>query len=278
VQPGVSLLVIELGVGGEAMDEMVEFLHPDVAVITGLGPVRLDRLGTQEEVDVAVLAPARSAGTVIVNRGDARLAQRATSDGSCRWDRGAVTVAVIESGEWEVRIDDEVVSTIPAIRGGYPASVACAASAALVLGVSRETVIARCATLTPPPSTIATAVTPAGLRVFVDIRGTTPAEGSFAVRTLRECDVSGRKVMVTPGVVQLGPAQGYENFRLGALVAQSGAELVAIARTNAEPLIDGYSGPVRRFDKLREARDWVQRTLGADDAVMYFNDLEDHYP
>jgi UDP-N-acetylmuramoyl-tripeptide--D-alanyl-D-alanine ligase len=193
-------------------------------------------------------------------------------------DVGRVAIEVIASGEWQFRVEGELVATVTAPREEYPGTVACAASAALALGVSRESVIARCAHITPTPSRIATAVTPAGLHVFVDIRGSTPAEGSFAVRTLRECDVSGRKVFVTPGVVQLGSAQGYENFRLGALVAQSGAELVAIARTNAEALIDGYGGPVRRFDTLREAREWTRRTLGADDAVIYFNDLGDHYP
>lgn len=275
---GTTTLVVELGEGGADVAPMVDFLRPSVAVVTGLGPAHLDVLRSTERLESEVLAPLAHASTVVVNAADSRLVRLVTAAGRDVASTARVRVDVVQSGEWEVRVDGEVAATVPATPLTHAATVACAASAALALGATRDAVVARLATLSPPPTHVLSSVSPSGLHVFVDVRDSSPAAGVFAIRVLRECAVSGRKVFVTPGVVQLGRSQGYENFRIGALVAQAGAELVAVARTNAEPLIDGFGGPVRRFDTLREAREWVRSTLGADDAVMYFNDLPDHYP
>lgn len=273
-----TTLIAELGEGGADVARMVDFLRPRVAVVTGLGPAHLDVLRSTERLESEVLAPLASATTVVVNAADSRVVKVVAAAGRDVASTSRVRIDVVESGAWEVRVDGDVATTVPAMALTYPATVACAASAALALGATRDMVLARLGSLVPSPTDMRSSVVGSGLHVFVDVRDSSPAAAAFATRVLRECAVSGRKVFVTPGVVGLGRSQGYENFRIGALVAQAGAELVAVARTNAEPLIDGFGGPVRRFDTLREAREWVRSTLGADDAVMYFNDLPDHYP
>jgi UDP-N-acetylmuramyl pentapeptide synthase len=83
---------------------------------------------------------------------------------------------------------------------------------------------------------------------------------------------------VTPGLISLGTTQGHENYRLGAHIAQAGASLVAIARTNAEALLDGYEAPSRRFDTRADAVAWVRQRVAEHDIVLYLGDLPDYYP
>ena len=95
---------------------------------------------------------------------------------------------------------------------------------------------------------------------------------------LADLELSGRRVVVTPGLVELGPEQYGENLRLGQRVAALPGELVAIGRTNALALAAGFERPPRRFDTRALAVAWARANLGPGDGVLFLNDLPDHYP
>ena len=57
-----------------------------------------------------------------------------------------------------------------------------------------------------------------------------------------------------------------------------GVELVVVGRTNAAALVAGYGTAARRVDRRDQAVAWVRSTLTEGDAVLYLNDLPDHYP
>ena len=46
----------------------------------------------------------------------------------------------------------------------------------------------------------------------------------------------------------------------------------------AAALTAGSSNPPPRFDHREDAVAWVRATLGSGDAVLFLNDLPDHYP
>jgi UDP-N-acetylmuramoyl-tripeptide--D-alanyl-D-alanine ligase len=89
--------------------------------------------------------------------------------------------------------------------------------------------------------------------------------------------------VVTPGIVELGPTQAHENAELGEAVARVADVLVVVARTNRRALTEGASrvaggAEIVRVDRLDQGLDWVRSHLGPGDAVLYENDLPDHYP
>lgn len=282
-----TTVIVELGaVDRRAIDVMTDFLHPAVAIVTGTGPSRLDSFGTVESAEEAVWVPAEDAATVVVNVDDAALARRSRNLGSFsqtvvrvgRGDQCAVSVEPVGEVEWSVRVNGTELGTMRALPGGHTSAVACAVAGALALGQGSDVIAGRLSTLTSRAAQSTTTTTPGGLTVIVDLQCSTPAEATMSLRALRLLSTDGRKVVVTPGLINLGTAQGFENYRLGALVAQAGAGLVAIARTNAEALLDGYGGPAQRVDTRAEGVTWVRENLHAGDVVMYLNDLPDHYP
>ena len=105
-----------------------------------------------------------------------------------------------------------------------------------------------------------------------------PASAASALSLLMSLDLTGRRVVVTPGLIELGRDQYGENLALARRIAALGAELAIVARTNALPLSKGYEKPAMRFDTRDEAVAWVRSTLVAGDGVLYLNDLPDHYP
>jgi UDP-N-acetylmuramoyl-tripeptide--D-alanyl-D-alanine ligase len=95
--------------------------------------------------------------------------------------------------------------------------------------------------------------------------------------------LDGRLVVVTPGMVELGSLQSSANADFAEEAASVADYLLVVARTNRHALLAGASrakqgAKVLAFDRFDEARRWVASHLGPGDAVLYENDLPDHYP
>ena len=90
--------------------------------------------------------------------------------------------------------------------------------------------------------------------------------------------VGGRRVVVTPGMVELGPRQFDENRSFAHAAKDVATDLVIVGGTNRRALEAGWSPLSSRRVRTRdEAVAWVRTTLGPGDAVLYENDLPDHY-
>ena len=85
-------------------------------------------------------------------------------------------------------------------------------------------------------------------------------------------------------MVELGKSQAEENERFAAQVARVGADLVVVGRTNRRALVLGYApssgapASLVLVGRREQAVEWVREHLGPGDAVLYENDLPDHYP
>jgi UDP-N-acetylmuramoyl-tripeptide--D-alanyl-D-alanine ligase len=94
----------------------------------------------------------------------------------------------------------------------------------------------------------------------------------------------GTSTVVTPGMVELGSRQRAENFRFGAEIAERADHLVVVGRTNRRALMAGAASAgaggvtVTWVADRPQAVAWVREHLGPGDAVLYENDLPDHYP
>jgi UDP-N-acetylmuramoyl-tripeptide--D-alanyl-D-alanine ligase len=103
-------------------------------------------------------------------------------------------------------------------------------------------------------------------------------DGSDAVADRR------RLALVTPGMVELGSRQFEENRKFGAAAADVADQVLVVGRTNRRALVAGVGSvtgspaQVMVVDHRDEAVEWVRKHLGPGDAVLYENDLPDHYP
>jgi UDP-N-acetylmuramoyl-tripeptide--D-alanyl-D-alanine ligase len=117
--------------------------------------------------------------------------------------------------------------------------------------------------------------------VVDDTYNANPAGAIAALELLGSLPVEGRRVVVTPGMVELGSRQGTENEAFAGAAAHLASDLVVVGRTNADALTRGArsgGADVVRVPTRERAVQWVRSTLGTGDAVLYENDLPDHYP
>jgi UDP-N-acetylmuramoyl-tripeptide--D-alanyl-D-alanine ligase len=187
-----------------------------------------------------------------------------------------------------------------------PTNLACAVAVALSLGVTVEAVVERLGTIPAVPSRLTSTKAPSGVQVLDDTFNSNPAGANAALDLLAALPAPGRRVVVTPGMVELGPRQAEANRALARRARSLATDLVVVGRTNRRALEAGATQPDAgqpdagqpdagqpdaggpgsgaRWPGLtwvrhrQEAVAWVRDHLGPGDLVLYENDLPDHYP
>jgi UDP-N-acetylmuramoyl-tripeptide--D-alanyl-D-alanine ligase len=170
--------------------------------------------------------------------------------------------------------------------------VACAVAAALELGVPADAIGKRLGDLRPADHRLTTSTGGTGFTIVDDTYNANPAGAQAALAALDRLATPGRKrVVVTPGMVELGPKQDEENERFGADAATRATHLVVVGHTNRRALLRGAAQAqaearaqarsateVVRVEHRNEAVAWVREHVQAGDVVLYENDLPDHFP
>jgi UDP-N-acetylmuramoyl-tripeptide--D-alanyl-D-alanine ligase len=237
-------------------------------------------------IDAAKYEITENASTVVLNVDDVRLARwvpRLQGEGKRVRTAGSRTLDASvrvyeEARQWVVSIDGDVVTSRDPIAGVQPTNLACALAAALEIGTSIEDLTRRLSDITPIANRSNVVVAPSGVLVIDDTFNANPSSADASLALLSSLDVSGRRVVVTPGIVELGHEQYPQNLLLAQKVETFADELVIVGRTNVRALEAGYAKGAQRFDTRDEAVAWVRESLVAGDGVLYLNDLPDHYP
>jgi len=281
---GTRVFIAEMGTYGPGeIAELCAWCPPSLSIVTAIGPVHLERMGSLDVIESAKFEITERADTVILNTDDERLAtwpakltgKRIRRAGS---QRDADVRVVVEGPAWHVDVDGRRVASVDALASLQPTNVACALAAALELGLTIDQIAARLQALQPVANRATVVTAPSGVVVIDDTFNANPASAAASLRLLTSLQVTGRRVVVTPGMIELGDEQYRENARFARLVADQRVELVVVNRTNVPALRDGYDSPLRRFNHRDDAVAWVRSSLRAGDAVLYLNDLPDHYP
>lgn len=300
--PGTEVFVAEMGTYGPGeIAAMVDWLPAEVAVFTAVGPVHLERMGTLERI-VEAKAEIFAGATVAVVCTDhpllADLADRMAAGQVPTWTGGELwrvgsdpgrgeldVLAVAEGDEVVVLVRGEEVGRVPA-GAGHPGNLACAVAAAVAVGAPTTTLHRALGALVPVDSRARVATSDRGVTVVDDTFNSNP-EGARAALALLGREVpDGRRVVVTPGMVELGPEQDTANRAFAAEVVRSGAELVVVGWTNRSALragaeeasVEEAGASLTCVPDRDAAREWVRATLEAGDGVLWENDLPDHYP
>jgi len=286
---GTEVFVAEMGTyrRGE-IAEMCSWVRPDVAVITAIGPVHLERFGSEDRVLQAKAEIVDGVACAVLVVDDDRLA--ALADACARpgirvWrvstrDEGA-DVCVVEAGDGLiVHVGGDEVARAVAVDA-RPGNVAAAIAVALELGVPTAEIVRRLSTLPVAPHRLESSVGTGGVVVLDDTYNANPAGGRAALATLRRLGPdAGRRVVVTPGMVELGSLQAEENASFAAAAAAVATDVVVVGRTNRRALRTGARNSLRTVvvRTRRQATEWVRAHLEPGDVVLYENDLPDHYP
>ena len=134
----------------------------------------------------------------------------------------------------------------------------------------------RISDISPVANRAVVATAASGVMVIDDTFNANPVSARASLDTLVSLPISGRRVVVTPGLVEMGSRRVSANQVFARAVIDEGAELIVVGRTNARALVRG-SRSALRARRRDDAVTWVRANLGQGDGVLYLNDLPDHY-
>lgn len=154
--------------------------------------------------------------------------------------------------------------------------------AAVKLGVPAFTAVAAMQTAPQVRHRLEVRRDPGGVVTIDDAYNSNPAGFESALEVLRVLP-GGRKILVTPGMVELGGKAREEHEKIAALAAPVCDIILVVAPSRIPwfaPALRENGFPAEKlleFPSLAPAREWLGKNLLSGDAVLFENDLPDLY-
>ena len=265
--PGTEVLVLELAMRGFGqIAELTAICEPDVGVITNIGPVHLEQVGSLDGVARAkgeLLVGMRDGATAVVPAGEDRLRphlrlglRRVTfgSGGDVDFDADGVVVA---GGE---RLSLDVPFTAVHTRRNLLAAVA----AACAVGVRPEgPVEVRFSALRGERVLLGT-----GAVVINDCYNANPLSMRAALDDLAMQETAGRRVAVLGDMLELGAGEAEHHRQIGAYASGAGVELLVAVGPRAAAMVDAFGGDARVVADARAAAALARDIVAPGDLVL----------
>ena len=295
---GHANLVVEMGAFGiGSIARLCALTPPACALITAVGDMHLERFGSLENVVRAKseLAEALPDGALLVVNADSPGARRIAEAHAGRLDvrlygeraDGPLTTRVTDvrwtpAGSTCVLLHQGVAYPCETPLFGRPMlqNLAGAFTLAVALGMDPLVALAACRTLRPVRNRLEV-VTDAGVTWIRDAYNS----NQFGFRAALEVAAGlpgRRRVLVTPGVIELGEMQASVNQALAREAAATCDVMLVVAETNRHAFVEGCaeagaSERLRAVATRTEAFAWLRAHLAEGDIVLLENDLPDLY-
>ena len=283
-----EVFVAEMGTYGRGeIADLCAWIPPDIAVLTSIGPVHLERFKSEANIVAAKAEILVSAKVAVFNVDHPALNDLADKTvhatvWRCGTGDAARDVRVIAGTDrHDIYVRGRNVGSVRS-QDVFAANLACAVAVALELGVGESEIVARASTIVSPAHRQTMSMSDAGFTIIDDTFNANPAGAARALGVLAaNGDAHARRVLVTPGMVELGPRQVAENIDFARAASAIVDDIVIVGRTNRSALEEGTKSggaSVIVVATRHDAVEWVRAHLEAGDVVLYENDLPDHYP
>jgi UDP-N-acetylmuramoyl-tripeptide--D-alanyl-D-alanine ligase len=291
--------VVEMGAYGEGeIAELCNFVHPTIGVLTAIGPAHLDRFGSMDAIrrakyEIVTSLPPEGTAVMNVDDGEVRALADATHHvGTVRYGVDpdgaphitASQIAMTADGASFVITDTRDGASLPVstrLLGSHSIGhVLAAVAVALTAGRHLQDLRSSIESLEPVEHRLQLLKGAGGITVIDDAYNSNP-DGAAAALEVLSAMPARRRVVVTPGMIELGDRQFEENQRFGAHAATVADVLVVVARTNRAAISSGAlssgGAQVVTVDSLAQATERLPAILAEGDVVLFENDLPDHY-
>lgn len=290
--PGTEIFVAEMGIfGAGEIRELTTHFPPDIAAITVVGEGHLQRMRSTDVIFRAKAEITERARTVVLPIDDPRIARLAEQCAAA--GKRVISVSLDPAADADIVLDarGEGGASLVVGRGadpiavevsstGHAVNIAVAAGIAYAADVPVATIGARLGSLPGSQHRAEVQQAPSGALIIDDTYNSNPVGALRALEGAAQlaAERGGELVVVTPGMVELGPVQAERNRDFAAAIKAAGGTLFAVGRTNRPALLAGYGTSARVVD-ARDAAVRAAVELAADRGViLYENDLPDHYP
>lgn len=298
LKPEHQILVLEMGMRYRGdIQELCAIARPDLAVVTDVGVAHLETMGSIEQIALEkgdILKYMKPEGIAILNIDNTHVAKmterapgkvwRISAEGDASAHIKAHNIAYGPEGA-HFEVEDETGNRVPfstKLLGRHNIlNILLGVAVGREMGLRLRQIAHAVMRVEPVEHRLQ--LRPKGnITVIDDAFNANPVGARNAVEVLGSFK-TGRRVIVTPGMVELGDRQWQENKQFGEHIAKNADLAVLIGARQTAPIVEGLQAKqfpeanTKVFTSFFDAQAFLQGYLKPGDVVLYENDLPDQY-
>ena len=301
LQPGHRIFIAEMGARHRGdISELCRLVKPSIGILTSVGPQHLETFGSLEAIkntkyDLIRALPKDGLAVFGEDHGIVRQLYERTREpkmivGDASGDLWAENVE--QRTEQESFYTDFILCSkdglrldcsVPVIGANVVDNILMAAAVALSLGLTPKQLEYGIAMIAPVRHRFKIETGQDGVHRINNGFNSNPVSSAATLTELAGGKYSGRKIIVTPGFIELGKAESQYNRELGHNLAKVADIVLLVGPNRTRPIYEGLeeSGfsleKIHVFDTLQKANQWIEDNKQEGDYVLYENDLPDQY-
>ena len=305
--PEHEFFIVEMGAYKRGdIRELCRLAPPEIGILTAVGPQHLERFKSIENTARAkyeLIEALPSNGLAVINADNEicdALADKTESVPVIKYGMAAGTSEntsisitahnIKQSGKGlTFTVVDEGAGTVDIttrLLGKHNVSnILAAMSVSLHCGMTLDEIREAFEALEPVPHRLQLLPGAAGVTVIDDSFNANPEGAKAALEVLTDfvSEKDGKKVLVTPGMVELGELEYEENKRFGLEASKVCDLVILVGPTRTTPILDGLKNAnypeqhIYVVNNLDEAQQHLTKLVGPGDVVLFENDLPDNY-
>lgn len=292
-----KIFIVEMGAKQRGdIKEICDLVKPDMGIITSIGPQHLETFKSIENVvrtkwelidsldkdDIAIL----NLDNEYINKEYVKLIKKDNVDiitYSLDKDKGMYyakdieitdegTLFTVVNGEEEVQLKTKLLGN----HNIY--NILAAVSVARKLGMTFKDIKKAVIKIKPVEHRLELKKTKIGITILDDAFNSNPSGSKMALDVLKTMK-GNKKIVITPGMVELGSKQYELNKQLGRYCAESCDYVILVGKIQTKPLQDGLEEENYPKEKIYIAKDLddannkMKQIIEKNDIVLYENDL-----
>ncbi len=296
IKPQTQVFICEMGAKNIGdIKEICDIAHPQFGIITSVGAQHLDTFKTVDNVYKTKFELydeiKKQNGLAFINASSPEIAARLENtpdalkyglDTSC--DYYAENIVCDKNGSsFDLILKGEVIPVSTRLLGTHNViNIVTAAAIGYEMGVSAAEIRFAISSLKPTEHRLELKPWNNGSLLIDDAYNANPEGSIEAVKVLKSFEGM-RKVIITPGLIELGDREYDCNYNLGLAAAKCCDEIILVGKNRSKPLQDAVGSTDFPKDKLfvvssfAEAMQIYLPTADKNSVVLIENDLPDNY-
>ncbi|MDE6423076.1 MAG: hypothetical protein K2K95_06615, partial [Muribaculaceae bacterium] len=295
-----NIFICEMGAKQKGdIKEICDLVHPQIGIITAVGPMHLETFKTIENIQSTkfeLIDSLPQDGLAVINNDFEFCANRLVDNVESK--RYSVTGDSKNDVEYIAdNIEYSAEGTSFVVKGpdGFELALftrlvgSCNISnllgaiiVAIRLGVSKERIKYAVSCIEQVEHRLSIKRTPGEVTIIDDAFNSNPTGSKMALEVLSSLK-TGKRIVVTPGMIELGARQYELNTELGEHIARSADIAIIVGEYNRKAISEGIlnnsfnSSNLYEVGSFEEAQKVLGRLLEKGDTVLYENDLPDAF-
>ncbi len=294
-----EVFVVEMGARHEGdIAELTELTSPEIGVLTSVGPAHLETFGDIETImdtKYELIESLPTNGIAIFNYDNSYVKSLADKTFKKKYLYGteynekldiyADHIEVYELGT-SFNLHDKNGNTVEChtkLLGKHNISnILAGVCVGLALGMTLEEVAEEIPKIEPVPHRLSIINPGTGIIIIDDAFNSNPSGAKAALDVLDQFK-NGKKIIVTPGMVELGEEEEKENHEFGQNIGKVCDIAILVGEKRTEPIYNGIKKSkfneknIHVVNNLSEASEKIAELAKPGDIILFENDLPDTY-